>query len=70
MIDKVRELAYLEKNAFVEYIRAPMIDKNLTQEEQKNEVQSCIQNVNALLLILHLQFIKLPTENLMKTGNG
>jgi len=65
IIYKLKELAALEKNIFVEYIRCSMIEKKLSQEDQKNEVEACIQNINALLPILHLQFIKQPTENIL-----
>lgn len=70
IVSKIKELASIEKNAFVDYIRSPMIENNVSPQKQKNEVQNCIQNINALLPILHLQFIKLPTENLLKTENG
>lgn len=67
IINKLKELADLEKNAFVDYIRNPMIDKRLSQEKQKTEVDQCILNINTLLPILHLQFLKLPTKNLLKS---
>lgn len=70
IIGKLKEIACIEKDVFVEYIRSPMIEKNLPIEEQKDEVLRCVQNINALLPILHLQFIKLPTENLLKNGNA
>ncbi len=66
ILSKLRELADIEKNAFIKYIRSPMIDSKIPQEEQKKEVQKCIENINGLLPILHLQFMKLPTENLRK----
>lgn len=62
MVVKLKELADIEKNAFINYIRSPMLDSNLSQEDQKQEVQKCIENINALLPILHLQLIKLPNE--------
>jgi hypothetical protein len=43
-----------------------MIENNMSSEDQKNEVQKCIENINGLLPILHLQLMKLPTENLRK----
>jgi DNA-binding transcriptional MerR regulator len=59
---KLKELADIEKNAFINYIRSPMIDNKLSEDEQKQEVQKCIENINGLLPILHLQLIKLPNE--------
>jgi DNA-binding transcriptional MerR regulator len=62
IVTKLKELADIEKNAFINYIRSPMLDSNLSQDEQKQEVQKCIENINGLLPILHLQLIKLPNE--------
>lgn len=62
IVAKLKELADIEKNAFINYIRTPMLDSNLSQDEQKQEVQKCIENINGLLPILHLQLIKLPNE--------
>lgn len=62
IVVKLKELADIEKNAFINYIRSPMLDSNISQEEQKQEVQKCIENINGLLPILHLQLIKLPNE--------
>lgn len=62
IVVKLKELVDIEKNAFINYIRSPMLDSNLTQEEQRQEVQKCIENINGLLPILHLQLIKLPNE--------
>ena len=66
MLVKLKELADIEKNAFINYIRSPMLDSHLSQEEQKQEVQKCIENINGLLPILHLQLIKLPNEVFQK----
>lgn len=66
ILSKLKELVDIEKNAFVNYIRSPMIENNMSSEDQKNEVQKCIENINGLLPILHLQLMKLPTENLRK----
>ncbi len=66
MLVKLKELADIEKNAFINYIRSPMLDSHLSQEEQKHEVQKCIENINGLLPILHLQLIKLPNEVFQK----
>ena len=63
---KLKELVDVEKNAFVDYIRGPMVENQLSKEEQKKEVLKCIENINALLPILHLQFIKYSSENLQK----
>lgn len=62
MVVKLKELADIEKNAFINYIRSPMLDSNLSEDEQRQEVQKCIENINGLLPILHLQLIKLPNE--------
>lgn len=62
IVTKLKELADIEKNAFINYIRSPMLDSNLSQEEQKQEVEKCVENINGLLPILHLQLIKLPNE--------
>ncbi len=62
IVTKLKELADIEKNAFINYIRTPMLDSNLSQDEQKQEVQKCVENINGLLPILHLQLIKLPNE--------
>lgn len=67
IINKLKELAYLEKDTFIDYIRNPMIDNHLSPEKQKTEVDQCILNINALLPILHLQFLILPTRNLLKS---
>jgi len=67
ILTKLKEVADIEKNAFVNYIRSPMIENKISQEEQRKEVQRCIENINGLLPILHLQLIKLPTENLRKS---
>lgn len=69
ILDKLTELANIEKNAFINYIRSPMIEKHLSMDEQKKEVQNCIENINGLLPLLHLQLIKLPNENLRKLEN-
>ncbi len=69
IIMKIKDLAYFEKNAFVEYIRGPMIESNISPDNQKAAVENCIQSINALLPILHLQFLKLPTESMLKTTN-
>lgn len=66
ILTKLHELIDIEKNAFVNYIRVPMIENSISLEEQAIEVQKCIENINGLLPILHLQFLKLPTENLRK----
>ena len=66
MVVKLKELADIEKNAFINYIRSPMLDSNLSPEEQKKEVEKCIENINGLLPILHLQLIKLPNEVFQK----
>lgn len=66
IVAKLKELADIEKNVFINYIRSPMLDSNLTQEEQRQEVQECIENINGLLPILHLQLIKLPNEVFQK----
>ncbi len=66
MLTKLQELADLEKNVFINYIRSPMLEKNVSPEEQRREVQKCIENINGLLPILHLQLIKLPNENLLR----
>lgn len=68
-IDKLLELADIEKNIFVNYIRTPMIQENLSLDEQKKEVQTCIENINGLLPLLHLQFMKQANENLRKAEN-
>lgn len=62
VVTKLKELADIEKNAFINYIRSPMLDSNLSQDEQKQEVEKCVENINGLLPILHLQLIKLPNE--------
>lgn len=66
ILTKLQELADIEKNAFINYIRTPMIEENLSQDDQRSEVQKCIENINGLLPILHLQLLKLPNENLRK----
>jgi len=66
IIMKLEELADIEKNAFIDYIRSPMIKNKISQEEQGKEVKKCMANINGLISILHLQFLKLPTENLRK----
>ncbi|SHH75935.1 MerR HTH family regulatory protein [Sporobacter termitidis DSM 10068] len=63
ILGKLKELADLEKNAFINYIRSPMLDSNVPQDAQKTEVRKCIENISGLLPILHLQFIKLPNED-------
>jgi hypothetical protein len=68
MISKLQELASIEKSAFVEYIRSPMIEKQLPPDDQKIQVENCIQTITAMLQILHLQYIKLPTENLLRSS--
>jgi DNA-binding transcriptional MerR regulator len=65
---KLKELADIEKNAFINYIRSPMLEHNLSQDEQRREVQKCIESINGLLPILHLQFIKMPNEIFRKSG--
>lgn len=67
ILTKLKELADLEKNEFVNYIRFPMIENKISLEEQRQEVHKCIENINGLLPILHLQFLKMPTENLRKS---
>lgn len=62
IVTKLKELADIEKNAFINYIRSPMLDSNLSPEAQKQEVEKCVENINGLLPILHLQLIKLPNE--------
>ncbi len=66
ILTKLHELADIEKNAFINYIRTPMLEKNISEEEQRKEVQNCIENINGLLPLLHLQLIKLPNETLRK----
>ncbi len=70
ILTKLHELADIEKNVFINYIRTPMIENNISPEEQKKEVQKCIENINSLLPILHLQLIKLPNENLFKSEDN
>lgn len=67
ILAKLKELADIEKNAFVNYIRSPMIESKTSTDDQKKEVQKCIENINGLLPILHLQFMKLPTEDMRKS---
>lgn len=67
IITKLKELADIEKNAFVDYIRKPMIENGITGDAQRKEVKHCIENINSLLSILHLQLLILPVENLMKS---
>jgi DNA-binding transcriptional MerR regulator len=67
IITKLKELADIEKNAFVDYIRKPMLEKGLSAEAQRAEVRKCIENINSLLPVLHLQLIKLPNETLLKS---
>jgi Predicted transcriptional regulators len=69
LLVKLHELADLEKNIFINYIREPMLEKNLPLEEQKKEVQRCIESIHALLPVLHLQLIKLPNETLQNFIN-
>lgn len=63
---KLRELVDIEKNAFVDYIRAPMIEKGISEEEQGEEVRKCVESISAMLPVLHLQLLKLPSEYMMK----
>jgi DNA-binding transcriptional MerR regulator len=67
---KIKELADLERNIFVKYIRSPMLDRNISPEEQQQEIRRCIESINGLLPILHLQLIKLPNEDLKRTIDG
>lgn len=66
VIQKLIELTNLEKNAFDLYIRQPMVAKNMSVEEQTRAVQNCVENINALLPLLHLQLLKQSAESMLK----
>lgn len=66
----MKDISRIEKKAFVEYIRGPMIENGMPKEEQVTVVGDCIQNINTLLPILHLQLIKYPTESILRSESG
>ena len=66
ILGKLLELVSIENRAFIDYIRGPMIENMISPDIQRKEVLNCIENENALMTILHLQLLKLPTENFLK----
>jgi DNA-binding transcriptional MerR regulator len=67
VIKKLIELTNVEKNAFDLYIRQPLVVKNATPEEQTRAIQNCVENINALLPLLHLQLLKQTAESILNT---
>jgi len=68
-VQKILDLIKIEKDAFLQYIRKPLMEKEAPLEEQSRAVQECIEKINALLPLIHLQLLKLPTENLLKMAS-
>jgi hypothetical protein len=66
VILKLIELTNVEKNAFDLYIRQPLVMKNATQDEQTRAIKKCVENINALLPLLHLQLLKQSAESILK----
>jgi len=66
VVQKLIELTNVEKTAFDLYIRQPLIIKNAPVEEQARAVQNCVENINALLPLLHLQLLKQTAESMLK----
>jgi DNA-binding transcriptional MerR regulator len=68
VVQKIMELSRIETEAFMTYIRQPMIEKNATLEQQSQAIQDCIEKVNVLLPMINLQLLKLPAENQLKNS--
>jgi DNA-binding transcriptional MerR regulator len=68
VIKKLIELTNVEKNAFDLYIRQPLVVKNATPDEQTRAIQNCVENINALLPLLHLQLLKQTAESMLKSS--
>lgn len=68
VIKKLIELTNVERNAFDLYIRQPLVMKNATPDEQTRAIQNCVENINALLPLLHLQLLKQTAELMLKGG--
>ncbi|GAP21401.1 MerR family transcriptional regulator [Leptolinea tardivitalis] len=68
VVQKLVEITRIEKTAFDLYIRQPMMIENAPVEEQTRAVQNCLENINSLLPLIHLQLLKQTAESLLK-GN-
>jgi DNA-binding transcriptional MerR regulator len=66
VVQKLVELTRIEKDAFNMYIRQPLVHNNASPEEQSQAIQSCIENINYLLPLIHLQLLKQTAEHLLK----
>lgn len=69
VVQKMMDLAQIEKEAYMTYIRQPLIEKGATQKEQLQAVQECLEKINALLPLIHLQLMKNPAEYMLKRAN-
>jgi DNA-binding transcriptional MerR regulator len=68
VVQKLVEITRIESEAFINYIRQPMIEKEVSLDEQNLAIQECIEKINTLLPLLHLQILKSPAENLLRPG--
>ncbi|HEX7556167.1 MAG TPA: MerR family transcriptional regulator [Leptolinea sp.] len=66
VVQKLIDLTRIEKDAFNLYIRQPLVKKNASAEEQVQAVQTCVENINLLLPLIHLQLLKQTAENLLR----
>jgi DNA-binding transcriptional MerR regulator len=66
VVQKMVELTEIENEAYMTYIRKPLMEKGATLNEQLQAVQECIEKINALLPLIHLQLLKTPAENRLK----
>jgi DNA-binding transcriptional MerR regulator len=69
VVEKIMEVTQLESEAFFKYIRKPLIEKNASLDDQNYAIQKCIENINTLLPLIHLQLLKLPAEKLYLINN-
>jgi hypothetical protein len=65
VVQKLVEITRIEREAFINYIRQPLIENDASTEEQNQAIQDCIEKINTLLPLIHLQILKSPAENLL-----
>ena len=62
IVQSLYAVTQLERDAFNIYIRKPLIENNASLDEQNSAIQNCVEKINTLLPLVHLQLLKFPAE--------
>ena len=65
VVQKILELTLIEKEAFFTYMCNPLLENGSTSVDQGKAIQNCVEKINALLPLIHLQLLKIPAESLV-----